>query len=177
MKASSQRHLDWIRCEVKFDLFAQQATLEDYLAEVDHIGQRIARLEKRIDEAVEDAPATMKAVVSVLQAIRGIAKMSAAIIVAEVGRLSRFPNARHLMGYSGAVSSENSSGDRTWRGGITKTGNAHLKRVLVEATWCQRHSPGLTRTLREREKGLPAAVVEIAAKALHRLSARCGTGI
>lgn len=98
MKAWSQRHLDWIRREVKFDLFAQQATLEDYLAEVDHVGQRIARLEKRIDEAVEDAPATMKAVVSALQALRGIAKMSAVTIVAEVGRLSRFAKALQLMG-------------------------------------------------------------------------------
>lgn len=172
MKAWGQRHLDWIRREVKFDLFAQQATLEDYLAEVDHVGQRIARLEKRIDEAVEEAPATMKAVVSALQALRGIAKMSAVTIVAEVGRLSRFAKARQLMGYSGAVSSENSSGDRTRRGGITKTGNAHLRRVLVEAAWCQRHKPTLTRTLRVRQKGLPAAVVEIAAKARHRLSAR-----
>jgi transposase len=172
MKAWSQRHLDWIRREVKFDLFAQQATLEDYLAEVDHVGQRIARLEKRIDEAVEDAPATMKAVVSALQALRGIAKMSAVTIVAEVGRLSRFAKARQLMGYSGVVSSENSSGDRTRRGGITKTGNAHLRRVLVEAAWCQRHKPTLTRVLRIRQEGLPASVVEIAAKARHRLSAR-----
>jgi transposase len=172
MRAWSQRHLDWIRREVKFDLFAQQATLEDYLAEVDHVGQRIARLEKRIDEAVEEAPATMKALVSALQALRGIAKMSAVTIVAEVGRLSRFAKARQLMGYSGAVSSENSSGDRTRRGGITKTGNAHLRRVLVEAAWCQRHKPTLTRTLRVRQEGLPASVVEIAAKARHRLSAR-----
>lgn len=172
MKAWSQRHLDWIRREVKFDLFAQQATLEDYVAEVDHVGQRISRLEKRIDEAVEDAPATMKAVVCALQALRGIAKMSAVTIVAEVGQLSRFAKARQLMGYSGAVSSENSSGDRTRRGGITKTGNAHLRRVLVEAAWCQRHKPTLTRALRVRQEGLPANVVEIAAKARHRLSAR-----
>jgi transposase len=172
MRAWTQRHLDWIRREVKFEQFAQQATLEDYLAEVDHLGQRIARLEKAIDEAVEGAPAAMKAVVSVLQALRGIAKMSAVTIAAEVGRLSRFPKARQLMGYSGAVSSEDSSGDRTRRGGITKTGNAHLRRVLVEAAWCQRYAPTLSRTLRARQEGLPAAVVEIAEKARHRLSAR-----
>ena len=65
-------------------------------------------------------------------------------------------------------------GERTRRGGITKTGNAHLRRVLVEAAWCQRHSPNLTRTLRQRREGLPVAVVEIAAKARHRLSARYG---
>ncbi len=168
----SQRHLDWIRQEVKFEQFAQQATLEDYLAEVDHLGQRIVRLEKAIDEAIEGAPATMKAVVSALQALRGIAKMSAVTIVAEVGQLSRFPKARQLMGYSGAVASEDSSGERTRRGGITKAGNAHLRRVLVEAAWCQRYAPNLTKTLRARQEGLPASVVEIAAKARHRLSAR-----
>jgi transposase len=172
MSSWSQRHLDWIRREVKFEQFAQQATLEDYLAEVDHLGQRIERLEKAIDQAIEGAPASMKAVVKALQGLRGIAKMSAVTIVAEVGQLSRFPTARQLMGYSGAVASEDSSGHRTRRGGITKTGNAHLRRVLVEAAWCQRYGPSLTRTLRARQKGLPAAVVEIATKARHRLSAR-----
>jgi transposase len=172
MTAWTQRHLDWIRREVKFEQFAQRATLEDYLEEVDHLGQRIARLEKAIDEALEGAPETMKAVVSALQALRGVAKMTAITIVAEVGQLSRFPKARQLMGYSGAVASEHSSGERTSRGGITKTGNAHLRRVLVEAAWSQRFAPSLTRRLRERQVGLSAEVLEIAAKARHRLSAR-----
>ena len=70
------------------------------------------------------------------------------------------------------VASENSSGERTRRGGITKTGNAHLRRVLVEAAWCQRHTPNLTRTLRIRQEGLSPVVQEIAAKARHRLNAR-----
>jgi transposase len=172
MKAWTERHLDWIQREVKFEQFAQQATLEDYLAEVDHLGQRIVRLEKAIDEAIEGAPATMKAVVSALQALRGVGKMTAVTIVAEVGQLSRFAKARQLMGYSGTVASENSSGERTRRGAITKTGNAHLRRVLVEAAWCQRYKPTLSRVLRARQEGLPATVVEIAAKARHRLSAR-----
>src|SRR5271157_5907173 len=165
MTAWTQRHLDWIRREVKFEQFAQRATLEDYLGEVDHLGQRITRLEKAIDEAIEGAPTMMKSVVSALQALRGVAKMTAITIVAEVGQLSRFPKARQLMGYSGAVASEHSSGEHTWRGAITKTGNSHLRRVLVEAAWCQRHAPNLTRTLRVRQEGLSAAVQEIAAKA------------
>lgn len=172
MTAWTQRHLDWIRREVKFEQFAQRATLEDYLEEVDHLGQRIVRLEKAIDEAIEGAPETMKAVVNALQALRGVRKITAVTIVAEVGQLSRFAKARQLMGYSGAVASEDSSGERTWRGGITKTGNAHLRRVIVEAAWCQRYAPNLTRRLRARQEGLSAEVVEIAAKARHRLSAR-----
>jgi transposase len=172
MKAWTARHLDWIRREVKFEQFAQQATLEDYLGEVDHLGVRITRLEKAIDEAVEVAPPTMKAVVEALQALRGIRKVTAVTIVSEVGRLSRFAKARQLMGYSGAVSSEHSSGERIRRGGITKTGNAHLRRVLVEAAWSQRYAPVLSKEVRKRQEGLSAAVQQIAAKARHRLYAR-----
>jgi transposase len=154
---------------VTFEQFAQQATLENCLAEVDHLGRRIVRLGKAIDEAMEGAPTTMKAVVNALQALRGVAKMSAITIVVEVGQLSRFAKARQLMGYSGTVASENSSGERTRRGAISKTGNAHLRRVPVEAAWCQRYKPTLSRA---RHEGLPATVVEISAKARHRLSAR-----
>ncbi len=112
--------------EVSFEQFAQRATLEDYLAELDHQAQRIARLDRAIDEAIEEAPAAMREVVRALQALRGVRKFIAVTIVAELGQLSRFPSARQLMGYSGAVPCEPSSGVHTWRGGITKTGNAHL---------------------------------------------------
>lgn len=172
MKAWTGRHLDWLRREVKFEEFAQQTAFEDYLGEVDHQGQRIARLEAAINEAIEKAPETMQAVVAALQALRGVAKLTAVTIVAEVGQLSRFATPRQLMGYSGAVASEHSSGERTRRGGITKTGNAHLRRVLVEAAWSQRFLPVLTRRLKERQEGLTAEVQEIATKARHRLHAR-----
>jgi transposase len=172
IKSWTVRHLDWVRGEVKFEQPAQQATLENYLEEVVHQGERIKRLETRIDEAVEVAPESMRAVIEALQALRGVAKMTAVTVVSEVGQLSRFGKARQLMGYSGAVASEHSSGERTRRGGITKTGNAHLRRVLVEAAWCQRFTPTLTPKLRARQQGLSAEVVEIATKARHRLHAR-----
>lgn len=172
VNAWTQRYLDWIRRDVTFEHFAQRATLEDYLAEVDHQAQRIARLDRAIDEAIVEAPASMREVVSALQALRGVRKLIAVTIVAELGQLSRFPSARQLMGYSGAVSSEHSSGEHTWRGRITKTGNAHLRRVLVEAAWSQRYAPTMSRELRARQRGLSPAVQEIASKALHRLSAR-----
>ena len=89
------------------------------------------------------APARMRAVIEALQALRGIALVTAVTIVAEVGKLSRFTKPRQLMGYSGAVASEDSSGQRTRRGGITKTGNAHLRRVIVEAAWAYRHRPAV----------------------------------
>ena len=95
----------------------------------------IERLERAIDEAVQTAPARMRAVIDALQALRGIALVSAVTIVAEVGALSRFARAPQVMGYSGLGAREDSSGGRTRRGGITKTGNAHLRRILVEAAW------------------------------------------
>jgi transposase len=172
LKAWTVGYVDWIRQQVRFEQLAQQITLEDYLEEVDHAGQRIARLEKAIDEAVELAPQSMREVVEALQALRGVGKMTAVTIVSEVGQLSRFAKARQLMGYSGTVASEHSSGKRIYRGGITKTGNAHLRRVLVEAAWSQRYTPVLSKELHRRQEGLSGEVQEIAAKARHRLHAR-----
>ena len=83
----------------------------------------------------------MKQVINDLQALRGIADISAVTIAAELGQVSRFDSARQLMGYCGAVPSEDSSGRRTRRGGITKTGNAHLRRIVVEAAWSYRRPP------------------------------------
>ena len=172
MRPWTQWYLDWIKREVKFSQPAQQATLEDYVNEVEHCSSRIARLEKAIDVAVQQAPEGMREVIEALQALRGVAKVTAVTIVAEVGTLSRFQSPRQLMGYSGAVSSEYSSGQKTRRGGITKTGNAHLRRVIVEAAWAQRHKPLVSARVRERQKGLSAEVQEIATKARHRLHTR-----
>lgn len=166
------RYLEWVKRDVRFERQAEQWTLEDYLNEVEHCALRISRLETEIDAAVEAAPAAMKEVVEALQALRGIAKVSAVTIVAEVGRLSRFETPRQLMGYSGAVSSEYSSGGRTSRGSITKTGNAHLRRIVVEAAWSQRYQPILSRALKLRQENLDPEIQEIATKARHRLHAR-----
>ena len=111
---------------IRFAQPAQEATMTDYLAEVEHAGDRILRFERAIDAALETAPPTMRAVIEALQALRGVARLTAVTVVAEVGTLSRFPHPRQLMGYSGMVSSEFSSGARVRRGSITKSGNAHL---------------------------------------------------
>ena len=130
---------------------------------------------RAIDEAVVRAPTQMRAVIAALQALRGIAQVSAVTIVAEVGELSRFAKPRQLMGYSGAVASEHSSGKRTQRGAITKTGNAHLRHIVVEAAWAYRHRPAVTAPLRKRQAALDAHVNAIAWKAQHRLHARYRT--
>src|SRR5207249_615938 len=143
----------------------QKAVLLDYITEVDHVRDRIGRLEKAIDEATAAAPERMRAVIDALQALRGIAKVSAVTIVAEVGELSRFARPRQLMGYSGAVSSEHSSGGKVRRGAITKAGNSHLRRIVVEAAWAYRHKPSLGGALRSRQDGLSEEVKAIAWKA------------
>jgi transposase len=172
MKAWTQAHLAWVRSAVHFDHGAQEATLLDYLHEVDHLAARVERLEAAITVAVQTAPARMRAVIDALQALRGIALVSAVTIASEVGELSRFAKPRQLMGYSGAVASEDSSGERTRRGGITKAGNAHLRRVVVDAGWAYRHRPAIGPALRKRQARVSADVQDIAWKAQHRLHRR-----
>jgi transposase len=171
-KAWTQRHLRWLQKEVVFDQPAQESVLLDYLGEVQRIEERLARLERAIDEAVQKAPQAMREVIDALQALRGIAKVSAVTIVAELGQISRFRHATQLMSYGGMVPSEHSSGERVRRGGITKTGNAHLRRIVVEAAWSYRHRPAIGPTLRGRQENLSDEVKATAWKAQHRLHHR-----
>jgi transposase len=171
VKAWTQPYMAWVK-QVHFAQLAREATLLDYLHEADHMGERVKRLEQSITEAVKLATPAVQEVVKGLQALRGIAQISAVTIVAELGELSRFESARQLMGYSGMVPSENSSGGRTQRGRITKTGNAHLRRIAGEAAWSYRMRPCVGPALRKRQEGVPEPIKEIAWKAQHRLHKR-----
>ena len=171
-KAWTGKYLKWIKEQVHFEQPAQEATLLDYLHEVEHAGERIQRLENSIDTAIETVPEKMRAVIQGLQSLRGIAKVSAVSIVAELGEISRFAKPRQLMGYSGAVSRESSSGERTQRGAISKAGNAHLRRIVVEAAWSYRYRPNIGAGLAARQKDSSEEVKEIAWKAQHRLHSR-----
>jgi len=172
LNAWTDKHLQWIKSQVRFEQQAQEITLGDYLHEVDHVAERIGRLERSIDAAIKSLPVKMRAVIEALQSLRGIAQLSAVSIMAEVGELSRFEHPRQLMGYSGAVSREHSSGERIRRGAISKTGNAHLRRIVVEAAWAYRHRPGIGKTLAARQRSSSAAVIALAWKAQHRLHQR-----
>jgi len=171
LKPWTQRHRRWLDA-VDFPLAAHQATLADHLYEIDHAAARVARLEGALDDAVQAAPAPMRAVIAALQTLRGIRQVIAATIVSEVGSLSRFPHPRELMGYSGTVPSEHSSGASVHRGAITKTGNAHLRRVLVEAAWAYRFPPKCGKALRTRQRGQPEGITALAWKAQQRLCTR-----
>ena len=171
VKPWTQRHRRWLDA-LQFELPAHRATLADYLYEIDHAAARVARLDAALDEAVQAAPAPMRAVIAALQTLRGIRQVIAATIVSEVGSLSRFPHPRELMGYSGTVPSEHSSGSHVHRGAITKTGNAHLRRVLVEAAWAYRFSPKCAKGLRQRQRRQPEGITALAWKAQQRLCSR-----
>jgi transposase len=168
----TNKHMDWIKRQVRFEQAALQAAFLDYVHEIEHAADRLERLEKAIDDAIAAAPAEIQEVVQALQALRGVGKIVAVSIVAEVGSLSRFSNPRQLMSYSGMVSSEHSSGAHIQRGGITKTGNAHLRRVIVEAAWAYQHKPWIGGWLAKRQQGLDEETKAIAWKAQWRLCTR-----
>jgi transposase len=174
MKAWTKAYLEWIKTHVHFAESALESTLADCLEEVDHVAGRIVKLEKAIDEEVKKAPPQMRAVIEALQALRGVAQTTAATIVCELGCLTRFATAPELMGYSGLVAREYTTGNRVQRGGITKTGNAHLRRVVVEASWAYQHRPNVTGFLLRRQKNLELSeeVKKIAWKAQQRLNKR-----
>lgn len=167
----TSKHLVWIK-QQRFEHAAQQATLLDYLHEVEHEAERIVRLERSIDVALQSVPAMQKAVIAGLQCLRGVAKISAVTLVSELGQLSRFGAARQLMGYAGMVSREHSSGARVNRGSISKAGNAHLRHIVTETAWSYRHHPAVGSALRARQIGASETIKAIAWRAQHRLHQR-----
>jgi len=114
----------------------------------------------------------MHPVVAALMSLRGIDFIAAVTLVAELGDLSRFAHPRQLMSFLGLVPSEHSSGHSRHQGAITKTGNRHARRVLVEAAWNYRFDARLSRVLQVRQQDQPKAVRQIAWRAQLRLTAR-----
>lgn len=171
-RAWTVKHAQWL-AQQRFELATLQVVFDEYRATLAVIADRVARLERAIQAAIETLAPAQQALVGALAALRGIKTVTAATVVSEVGTLRRFATARQLMGYSGLVPREHSSGNGVRRGAITKTGNAHLRRVLVEAAWAYRHRPSaVTSTLRARQQDQPPAVIAIATKAQQRLCPR-----
>jgi transposase len=173
VKAWTERYMRWL-AQVRYPQPAQEVTRLDCMNEFEHMSARVKRLEEAILEVVKQAPQAMQELIRGLQALRGVAHISAVTIAAELGNdiSSRFETARKLMGYSGAFPSENSSGKRVRKGAISKVGNAHLRRIVVESAWCYRHLPRVGEKLRKRHEGIPAEILEIAWKAQNRLHKR-----
>ena len=163
------KHRDWIRVQ-KFAYPAQQRVLEDYLKTVEDLAERVERLTVQMEQLVQET--TLAPLVKALQAFRGVSVVSAVTIAAEVGDLRRFRTPGQFMSYVGLVPSEDSTGKRRRQGAITRCGNGHLRRILVEAAWHYRHVPVMSKELRRRNQGVARGVRRIAWEAQKRLNKR-----
>jgi transposase len=169
VKPWTLRHRDWL-ATLRLAQPAQQAVLAEALTALDQGAARLGRLEDAIRDLAAGGP--LAPLVDAVQALRGVGLVTAATLAAELGDLTRFASPRQAMAYVGLVPGEHSSGGRTRRGGVTKTGNAHARRVLVGAAWHYRHPPRVGAALRRRQAGQSAAVIGIAWRAQDRLHRR-----
>lgn len=165
----TQRHRAWLY-QQSFEHPADQIAFADYLAAVEALEERVRSLEAAMAAIAEQEP--YAAPVGWLRCLRGVDLITALTVVTELQDIRRFATARQLMSYLGLVPSERSSGGAVHRGGITKTGNAHLRRVLIEAAWHARRPPRVYGPLRQRRRGQPTPVVALADRAMKRLHQR-----
>jgi len=165
----TQAHFRWLE-GVKFDVPVQQIVFQEYVDAVKQAEARVAGLEKEMEKALESW--VLAPVVEALMALRGVKLISAMTLLAELGDITRFDSPRQLMSYLGLVPSEASSGQTRRQGGITKTGNGHVRRVLIESGWCYRFPARKTAHLQRRAEKCSGAVQAIAWKAQKRLCGR-----
>ena len=163
------RHMKWLR-PLRFDHAAAQAIFDHYLLTVDHLDERLRQMDGQLEAFGGEDP--YRQPVAWLRCFRGIDTVTAVSLVAELHDFRRFRSARALMAYLGLVPSEHSSGEQRRQGGITRAGNLHVRRLLVEAAWHHRHRPVLSQPLRRRREGQPAAIIALADRAQERLHAR-----
>jgi transposase len=155
---------------LSFPSAGAQTAFTEYWQAVTAADERVARLTTALPSVIVGW--RFESVVQALQALRGIDVISAIGLVAEIGDIARFAHPRQLMSYLGLVPSEHSSGERVSRGSITKTGNAHARRLLTEAAWNYRFKPRIGYQAQRRAEALPQAIRDLAWKAQLRLSAR-----
>lgn len=165
----SKGHRHWLAGQT-FEHAAHQILFHEQIEAVREAEARRDRLTGQIESLM--AQRDRAPVVAALSAMRGIALIGAATLVTEIGDFRRFATPRQLMGYLGQVPSEVSSGKRVRRGGITRAGNARVRRILTEAAWTYLHKPRIGPALAKRHDELPKAPRDIAWKAQLRLSHR-----
>lgn len=162
----SQAWWRWLEGQ-RFERPQQQIVLEEYAEAVREAQRRTAALEQQLHRAIEGW--SLGAAAEALTALRGVDRTAAATLLAELDDISRFDHPRQLMSFVGLVPSESSSGERRRQGGITKTGNGHARRILVECAWGYRFPARKTATIQRRAERAPEAVQAIAWQAQLRL--------
>lgn len=165
----TQRHFRWLERQ-RFDNAVQQVTFEEYLEAVRHAQRRVAALVQEMGRALESW--SLRPVVEALMALRGVNLVTAMTILAELGDITRFDSPRQLMAYLGVVPSEHSSGSRRHQGAITKAGNGHVRRLLIESAWAYRFPARRTAVIQRRAEQAPPGVQAIAWEAQKRLHHR-----
>jgi transposase len=165
----TEAHRLWLT-RLTFDQAPAQIVFDDYRLAVAQIDARIEALDRQIVELAQTAP--YKAAVGALRCFRGIDTRTAFGLVTELHSIEHFDRPGGLMGFVGLIVRVDQSGDKQRRGGITKAGNSHARRLLVEASWHARHKPAIPVALRKRREGQPPEIVAMADVAQSRLYRR-----
>jgi transposase len=155
---------------ISFAYPAQDIAFAEYRHAIKDCNERLERLTEAL--RVQYSQWRMSPLVHALMSLRGFDFVAAVTFVAEIGDARRFAHPRALMAYLGLVPSESSSGQTRHQGSITKTGNKHARRILIEAAWNYRHSARISRILEVRQQGQPKIVRDISWRAQLRLTQR-----
>ena len=165
----TKAHRGWMaKCEFRNEL--QKETFLQYQSNLADSESRVERIDAKIIEIATSA--TYREKVAQLRCFKGIDYITALALVCEIGDYRRFTSAASFMAYLGLVPSERSSGAKRRQGGITKTGNTHLRRLLVESSWHYRYRASASAALQARRKGMDEQAIAYADKALHRLQGK-----
>jgi transposase len=168
-KPWTQAHRRWLQ-QLDFEDPVEQAVFDDYRLAVAQVDARIEVLDGQIERLSQEPP--YRVAVGALRCFRGIDTRTALGLVTELHGVERFGRPRALMAFVGLVPSEASSGERQRRGAITKAGNGHARKLLIEAAWHARHLPAIPVALRQRRAGQPPEIVAMADVAQRRLHRR-----
>lgn len=165
----TEAHRAWLQ-KLAFDDAVEQAVFDEYRLAVAQLDARLEALDRRLELLAQTSP--YRAAVGALRCFRGIDTRTALGLVSELHGIEHFERPRRLMAFVGVVPSEASSGERQRRGAITKAGNGHARRLLIEAAWHARHKPAIPVALRRRREGQPPEVIAMADVAMQRLHRR-----
>ena len=162
-------HRAWL-AKVSFEESTAEVVFDDYRLAIAQIDGRIEALDHQIEALAQQPP--YRAAVGALRCYRGIDTLTAFGLVSELHSIEHFDRPSGLMAFVGLVPSEASSGERQRRGAITKAGNTHVRKLLIESAWHARHKPAIPVALRKRREGQPPEIIAMADTAQQRLHRR-----
>jgi Transposase and inactivated derivatives len=163
----TKKYREWL-AKLTFENEALQFAFSEMLHALEEIEQRMSRIEKVLFQLGTQGPKAP--LIQALQSLRGIALLTAITIAAEIDSFARFQSPVQLMAYLGLVPREHSTGQSVKKGGMTRAGNPHLRRALVESAWSYRHRPSVKGELAKRLEGMPPALQLLSWKAQERLN-------